>query len=197
MPGKVAGAKSSFSILGVPSRDNHLIPCSCLFSVSQHMDGFLQGSRMKGRMLKTYCKLCFGMTNTISHCVRLPGSPKHFQYAPTAHTAILVLRKAKPYCSSSGGCWGTVTWRAGKGRHGSLSSFQGPFHFPTSWQTLPYSSKLRLPSRLKGLLGPLGPLRALAFIMHGCNLILLSSPVLKLWIGLHTQRLSWWAITAP
>lgn len=99
-------------------------------------------NRMKGRMLKTHCKLSLGMTNTISCWIRLPASPKPFQCAPTAHVAPLGFLKAKPCCSSDGGFWGMVTWRAGRRQPGSLPSFQGPFPFPTSWQSPLCSSKL-------------------------------------------------------
>lgn len=103
VPDKVAGAKADFGILGAPSAANRLIPHSCMLHLSlsclllghsptsQRMEGVLRRvrtiNRMKGRMLKTHCKLCLGMTNKISRRTRLPSSPKHSQSAPTAHAS--------------------------------------------------------------------------------------------------------------
>lgn len=96
-------------------------------------------NKMKGRMLKTHCKLCLVMTNTISQIAwlvkTLPVSPCCTQ-SPSGppESQSLLLRP-----------WG-FREHSDKARRqrppGSLPAFQAPFPFPTSWQAPFSSSKL-------------------------------------------------------
>lgn len=162
-------AKENFGSLGVSSPDSCLILRSCVLRVSpscvllgdspasKHMDGFLQESKtinkMKGRMLKTHCKLCLVMTNTISQIAwlvkTLPVSPCCTQSpsGPPESQSLLLW----PWGLRGHSAMACRQWPPG-----TLPAFQAPFPFPTSWQAPLSTSKLSPVPKAQGSPGTHG-----------------------------------------